>query len=353
MGGHRLTAWNHPINAFLPMALNPQHATRALARLPHHISAIMPQAAGPTARGSSPHSALLLIMAKAMNNLVVEMVTAGNGSGSSSSSSGTSRHMSDAALSVFCHLHHLLLSVALQQPSVVEEARTAVTHFLQHPSHRTKRHCPDLGVLLIELLLVPCDEVPWAQFAPAFLRELLARQVLWAQREHGRAFTDDLLDAPEHRLAQHFSAARTSLRVVALEVWFANALARPAQAHTASLQQELANLKSAYDRTEGRPTATVFARFNAHSRAVLTHSSWLDFLRSLRLDLRAPSATAVQSSGGSEAAAVGAMWANVLRQAVCDSHSRGYHRSELTSPAHYFEPWNPAELPVLVTSEKW
>ena len=85
MSGHRRTAWNYPINAFLPMALNPQHATHTLARLPHHISAIVPQAAGAIAQGSFPHSALLLIMAKAMNSLVVEMVMAGDGSNSSSS----------------------------------------------------------------------------------------------------------------------------------------------------------------------------------------------------------------------------------------------------------------------------
>ena len=270
--------------------------------------------------------------------------------------------MSDAALSVFCHLHHLLLTVALQQPSMVEEARTAVSHFMQNPAHRTKQHCPDLGALLIKLLLVPCDEVPWEQFAPALLRELLARQVLWAQRDHGRKFTDDLLDAPDHCMAWHFSAARTSLRTVALEVWFANALARPT--HTASLQQELASVKGAYDRTDGRPPASVFARFNAHSRAVLAHSGWVDFLRSLRMGLRVPSDAAVQRCGGRQGAAVRAMWANVLRQAVYDSRLREYHQGKqvplnLNRPTprgclpHCFEAWDPAAPPVQAISEEW
>ena len=42
---------------------------------------------------------------------------------------------------------------------------------------RCKDSCPDLGVLLAKLLLVPRSTAPWATFAPLFVRELLARQV--------------------------------------------------------------------------------------------------------------------------------------------------------------------------------
>jgi hypothetical protein len=186
--------------------------------------------------------------------------------------------------------------------------------------------------------------------------------VLWAQHQHGPSFTDDLLDPPVHRLAQHFTAARTSLCTVALEVWLANALARPSRA--ATLQQELCTVRAAYDQREGRPPAAVFARFNAHSRAVLAHQGWVDFLRSLRLGLRAPTAVEVQRSGGSSGEALRAMWANTLRQAVYDSRINGYHQGKqvprsLSRPTPRgcmhccFEPWVPGLAPVQVISEEW
>ena len=118
------------------------------------------------------------VMGMFMNGLVVEMVSGGK--------AALTRHMSDVALSGFCHLHHLLLALALEGNAAILEAgsdglmRQALADirtFIDDPECRLKRSCPDLGRLLVSLLLVPEEEVPWSEFAPVFIRELLARQV--------------------------------------------------------------------------------------------------------------------------------------------------------------------------------
>lgn len=144
--------------------------------------------------------------------------------------------MSDNALQGFAHLHHLLLSAVtlwpVDGPAILAAAERDVRRFMSSPAARHKAACPDLGMLLVKLLLVPADAVPWAAFAPLYVRELLARQVLWLQRELGSSFTSlaaaaSARQTDESRLRRTFAASLTGLRLVALESWFANALARP------------------------------------------------------------------------------------------------------------------------------
>lgn len=113
-----------------------------------------------------------------INGLVVEMVSGGK--------AALTRHMSDVALSGFCHLHHLLLALALEgnhgilkggSDGLISQALADVRTFIDDPEGRLKKNCPDLGRLLVSLLLVSEEEAPWSEFAPVFIRELLARQV--------------------------------------------------------------------------------------------------------------------------------------------------------------------------------
>ncbi|KAG1669741.1 hypothetical protein FOA52_001570 [Chlamydomonas sp. UWO 241] len=119
--------------------------------------------------------ALLRVLGHMLNSLVVELM----GGVVGKDAGPPTRALSDASLQAFCHLHHLLLAMALQPGSeVVELARHDVRAFMTQPAACTKEACPDLGVLLVELLLVPCSDAPWEQLAPVLLREVLARQAL-------------------------------------------------------------------------------------------------------------------------------------------------------------------------------
>lgn len=71
-----------------------------------------------------------------------------------------------------------LLAATLQPGSQLARcAQQDVAAFLAGREGRHKGRCPDLGVLLVKLLLVPREAVPWAAFAPIYVQECLARQV--------------------------------------------------------------------------------------------------------------------------------------------------------------------------------
>ncbi len=100
-------------------------------------------------------------------------------------------------------------------------------------------------MLLVELLLVPKEAVPWSRLMPALLRECLSRHVRWVLRDagdwFGRVAREDLGGASDdtyRRMQVHFEKAGTGLRTVLLACWFSNELARPATA--AGAARELA-----------------------------------------------------------------------------------------------------------------
>lgn len=328
--GVRKSAWNFPVNAFLPLVLNAEHGKKALRMLPDMLPSMAP-------RGRS--TSILNVIAQIMNSLVVSLVQEGK---------QTPSHMSDAALGVFCHLHHLLLTVATSDTkgdAIIRESMDDVKDFISSPHKRNKRYCPDLGVLLVKLLLVPSDIVPWSTFAPVFIRELLARQVLWLSRKFGDVFVRpwDMQggpDADKRRLSATFECAITGLRVVALQAWFANALARPAK-DTSKLVQ----IRDTYHARNGSCPQEVFVRFNKHAHRVMSMNKWTDYLSVLRLGLR------------NDASGPAALFASMLRQAILDSSRAGYHKQPTgtrNAPSQFnYELWEPNNMPVIVVDDAW
>jgi hypothetical protein len=144
----------------------------------------------------------------------------------------------------------------------------------------------------------PSQEVPWSRFLPPFLRELLARQVMWALRKgetspstaawprgEGSAVAapfrfgvpsgEDRRRGSWHshcRLRAQFESALTGLRTVTLTAWFGQRLARPANA--ATLTADLQCAKAAYDELSGAPGARQLSSFHAHARAVMAMGGW-------------------------------------------------------------------------------
>lgn len=348
----RRSAWNFPVNRFLPLPLDPLHAERALPLLKPCLARML----APTDVPDAPQAAcsrdmsgdgLIAIMAQLINSTVVGLVKDGP------QQHTVAAHMSDAALQVFCHLHHLLLSAVAGLPNdegahLSRACIRDVQAFVSSPDARSKARCPDLGVLLVKLLLVPADTVPWGTFAPPFMRELLARQVLWLQRERGERFVRpwDLPAGPQadaDRMAGTFQTCTTGLRVVALQAWFANALGRPSQAGRAAAEK-LLQIKHSYDARSGAPPPGVFRRFNEHARHVMQLTKWTEVLAALRLGLR------------QDPLGPAALWASVLRQATVDSYRAGYHKLHEQArkpPAGFnYALWEPA-APVAVVSDAW
>lgn len=352
--GVRKSAWNVSFDAFLPLYLNPEHGKRALAELPHFTRGICTPSCQsgrlPSDSATPPAVELLQVLALLINSLVVEMVggTIANASpGVRTPILEVTRAMSDAALQAFCHLHHLLLAVSLQPGSqILSLARLHVTRFLRDPAHRSKQQCPDLGVLLVDYLLVPREEVPWDTFAPLYLREVLARQVRWAIKAEGNWFgkpgSEEASEAADYRrLKSHFESGIVGLRLVMLQAWFANALARPSR--TATMTDELSAIKTAYDECSGLPPTATFDAFNRHARSVMKCGSWMQALSTLRLGFSASTPTPRET------------FAAILRQAVVDSYRAGYHRHCITAlgmkNTQVFIDWD--TLPLKVINDVW
>jgi ubiquitin-protein ligase len=352
----RKSAWNEPFDAFLPLVINGRHGERAVRTfLDVSVPDMLGRRTAPCAAAAGsmrdPND-VLGVLSKIMNSLVIEVTDTDQRRGQSSpaTAGGLVRHMSDAAVLGFCQLHHLLVTLATTrslQNSLVQRARADVESFVRSADGRHKRRCPDLGMLLIKLMLVPKDVVPWATFAPLFLRELLSRHVRYAA-QGTRDFADlgrqDESDA--RRLKEHFDSAVMSLRIISTEVWFANALARPKTAATAP--EELLRIKQAYDACGGRPPEATFAAFNKHARGVLTIRTWSDVLSRMHFLVRAVPPTVE---------ALKATFANVLRQAVVDSIVANYNDAQATynkaSVKTVYEKWDPASMPVVVEDRPW
>lgn len=336
--GVRVDSSNFAIDAFLPVYLNPEHGPRALREIIPCMQHLVPATRD---RDETTGSRLLHLMSSIINSIVVEIA----GGKEKGEEWQVTRAMSDAALQTYCHLHHTLLAVvtagqATSQAQremgklaeeVLASARSSVRKFMSSPaSGRHKERFPDLGLLLVSYILTPADEAPWSTFGPALLRELLARQVYWVARESGARFLDVAADdrgdekgrggregGDGYRLRQHFDHSKVGLRLVMIQAFFANALARPSKAST--LRNELLRIKTSYDSRSGLPPPSTFQAFNNAVRTCLAASSWSACLKSLRLGFRV---------GIDQRAA----FAQALRQGVLDSHISGYHRGPRPIP---------------------
>jgi len=71
--------------------------------------------------------------------------------------------VNEEALLLYCRLHHALLFLAKKHPEIQREATARVFTFAGDPQRRTKRHTPNLGELLIHLLVA--DGPGWADAA--------------------------------------------------------------------------------------------------------------------------------------------------------------------------------------------
>ncbi|KAG2446151.1 hypothetical protein HXX76_000746 [Chlamydomonas incerta] len=366
--GVRRSAWNQPFDAFLPLAVNAAHGRAALRVLRHSVAAMLRLPHAQHVRAEH----LLDVVARLMNSLVVDICTppdkqqqqdGGRDAAHGGLQRAVPRHMSDAALQSFCHLHHLLLTLVVEGGgggggggavgggggggglgrALLDVAARDVAVFMTDPGARSKSACPDLGLLLVKFLLVPRDTAPWDVFAPPFIRELLARQVRWVVKElaqQGPAAAAAAFERPWEdggdrrllaaaaggggkapasaspagsaaaadaaRLRHHFEHARTSLSLVALQAFFANRLARPSS--SADAMRQLAAIKASYDARNGQPPAPVLEAFNAHARSVLAFRGWLDFLAAVRLGVSQAAAaqSAAAAAAGVVAAAAGA-----------------------------------------------
>ncbi|KAJ3269068.1 hypothetical protein HK104_005198, partial [Borealophlyctis nickersoniae] len=224
------SVWGQPMNGFLPLVFSQHHYRRAKGELQAALMWLAGRRGGSRSLGRGSEIATrndtfvpwdaVEVVSKMMNQMVVSLMKEVTGDARGGKATATVLHASEKALTGYCALLHLLMTLAVEYPSIAEEAYHRVSRFLSSNVARTKENVPDLGEFLILLALVPAAS--WDVMGDVIVKELLARNVVWAVRDrpylaekgdYGRVYD-------EARVRETFEASKTSLRLLMFQVQF-------------------------------------------------------------------------------------------------------------------------------------
>ncbi|KAJ7175945.1 hypothetical protein C8R46DRAFT_1347422 [Mycena filopes] len=112
------------------------------------------------------------------------------------------------------------------RPSILREATNRLRRFIEKKDNRAKTHVPDLGELIILIMLVFClppvdpkTPIQWSTLVGPFLEEVIIRNVRWVLKD--APHLEVLEQGPSnYRLAETFFRSKTSLRLVMFQISF-------------------------------------------------------------------------------------------------------------------------------------
>ncbi|EMR71669.1 putative ubiquitin-conjugating enzyme family protein [Eutypa lata UCREL1] len=221
----------------------------------------------------------------------------------------TLRHASEKAIESYFHLFHLLICLATEDPSIVRNANRTLAEFAD--SKRSKTDCPNLGQLLIALLI--SDVEVTEKLRKAIITETITRNVVWMLDKRGarRAELSYMEAGPvsAYRLDQTFQSSRTSYRLLMFSELFRRT-ARPLSNDEKQKQNSLTEVRDELFDRHGAPPRGAAARLAAEVRRLHTINDFPAFLREMGLR-NVPTAES---------------FTTLLRQTIHDSMEKGYSK---------------------------
>ncbi|KJR87713.1 uncharacterized protein SPSK_07080 [Sporothrix schenckii 1099-18] len=234
----------------------------------------------------------------------------------------TLRHASEKAIESYFHLFHLLVCLAAEHPQVAADANHRLRSFYVN-NKRSKVDCPNLGMLLVALLIADDSEIgvdnkttdsgPGTRqdLLKSIITEAITRNVVWLLDTKGAGRAELVhLEAKdtisEYRLHHTFVGSQTSYRLLMFMELFRRT-ARPQG-------QSLEAVRDALYQRHGAPPAGAAAHLSAEVRRLQTIQTWPNFLEAMGVDVPSKS-----------------VFCNVLRKAVRDSMSHRYSVWGLTA----------------------
>ncbi|KAI0850697.1 hypothetical protein F5Y00DRAFT_268124 [Daldinia vernicosa] len=220
------------------------------------------------------------------------------------------RHASEKAIDSYFHLFHLLVCLATEDSTLVKHANSLLQNFMS--GKRSKVECPNLGHLLIALLI--SDVEVTEELKKAIITEAITRNVVWLFDKKGADMPElsylerDPISA--YRLDQTFRGSRTSYRLLMFSELFRRT-ARPS--HEKPLSQVRDEL---FDR-HGAPPHNAAKELAETVRRLHTINDFPAFLREMGIH-KVPDA---------------GTFTDLLRKTVRSSMERGY--STLGIPNKY------------------
>lgn len=308
---------------FLPLAFSRPHFTRVEPRIWARLAEIertirQADIASASKKGRTPTLPILppalrhnLVgpIYKMMNNIVVALMQSCDDVLRRKGFPGTLLYASERAVTSYCLLFHLLVSLSRTTPMIFGVASGRIQRFFANPSARLKKEAPDLGELIIMLTLVLAlqhtgggqakSSMTWQTLNGPFLEEVIVRNVRWVLRESPELeFMED--SCSDYRLEKTFEKSKTSLRLMMFQIVFLNTFVN-------SYASDLSRL----DDTYGFPDKDIPERMVGEIKEIYKVTSWPSFFQRVQY--------ARGARFGKE------MFSDLLRNAIKTSADRGYH----------------------------
>ncbi|KIM40863.1 hypothetical protein M413DRAFT_445649 [Hebeloma cylindrosporum] len=309
-----------PFSYFLPLAFNRAHFGRAHKEIWKRLSeihaglreaevAITRKTKRPSNRRLGPplkpHHVVDVVY-RMMNNVVVSLMKSCEDTiGGRSSNSQTLMRASEKAVVSYCHLFHLLLRLCETTPAILLDANSRVRCFIDRPELRVKAHTPDMGELIVLVMLVLMlpvkDQQPitWENLCGKFLEEAITRNVLWVLKESPEL---EIMEsgASDYRLNKTFDNSKTSLRLIMFQMTFLRSFIATYSSGTARL-----------DGNYGFPDKEIPEQMVNEIKAIYQVDAWPKFFQRIEY-ARGPGFTK-------------ASFSDMLRETVKKSAEKKYH----------------------------
>ncbi|GAP86672.1 putative ubiquitin-conjugating enzyme family protein [Rosellinia necatrix] len=300
--GVRNSIQNIRFSHWLPIPISRPHWNRVRGNAHTSLAALTSQLRTTSSVSVGVSGAHLLFTF--MNDIVVRLNQTTEKLDRGDGKKSTLRHASEKAIESYFHLFHLLVCLATENPDIVQQANKLLRDF--EGGKRSKTDCPNLGHLLVALLI---SDVPVTDtLRKAIITEAVTRNVVWLldDKGAGRAELSYMERDPVsvYRLDQTFQGSRTSYRLLMFSELFRRT-ARPS-----SRAETLTQVRDGLYARHGGPPRGAAARLAAEVRRLHAVDGFPAFLREMGLR-HVPSAQSFTA---------------VLRGAVEASMAAGYSR---------------------------
>ncbi|EDN99160.1 hypothetical protein SS1G_14020 [Sclerotinia sclerotiorum 1980 UF-70] len=136
----------------------------------------------------------------------------------------TLTHASEKAIESYFHLFHLLICLAIDDPSVVGYANDLIDKFVNGGT--SKSSCPNLNHILIASLISDV-EVSYKTME-TMIKEAITRNVVWMLGEQPGLSYIEPSEVSQYRLEKTFEASKTSYRILMfLKIFKTTAIGKP------------------------------------------------------------------------------------------------------------------------------
>ncbi|KAK5114433.1 hypothetical protein LTR85_010256 [Meristemomyces frigidus] len=319
---------------WLPLPLSENHWKR--------VEYLAEQALTSIGRSASVQGPMVNVLYTFMNDVVVKLsqaaseVEEGRQSGRfglyGADQKSTLTHASEKAIESYWQLYHLLLCLVADSPSIADKANAWIARFMG--GERDKRTCPNLGHLLVALLISDAGQTSPAdaqsspnsaagastseELTKAIIKEAVTRNVVWMLDGRGAGMAELSYMEPsaisDYRLQKTFEASKTSYRLLMFLALMRRTVTNSATASATASPKTLVKMRDELFTRHGMPPNGASATLAASIRKIQKVNSFPEFLQAM----------------GVRTIPTKSEFTRFLRHAVYDSVDKGYSKWALT-----------------------